>query len=149
MLKEFKQFALRGNVIDMAIGIIIGGAFGKIVTSLVNDVLMPPVGKLVGGIDFSRLFIDLSGRGFATLAEAKAATPPAPTINYGVFLQTVLDFVIVAFCIFVTVNQLHRMERKQPGPAPAPETKSCPYCLESIRIQATRCPNCTSELRAA
>jgi large conductance mechanosensitive channel len=149
VLKEFKQFALRGNVIDMAIGIIVGGAFGKIISSLVSDILMPPIGMLVGGIDFGRLFIDLSGRGFATLAEAKAATPPAPTINYGVFLQAVLDFVIVAFCIFATVNQLHRLERKQPGPTPVPETKTCPFCLESIRIQATRCPNCTSELEAA
>ena len=149
MLKEFKQFALRGNVVDMAVGIIIGAAFGKIISSLVNDVLMPPIGMMLGGIDFSRLFIDLSGQGFATLSEAKAATPPAPTINYGVFLQTVLDFVIVAFCIFLTINQLHRIERKQPGPTPAPETKTCPRCLESIRIQATRCPNCTSELEAA
>jgi len=147
MLKEFKAFAMRGNVLDMAIGIIIGAAFGKIVTSFVNDVLMPPIGLLVGGIDFSNLFINLTGKSYATLAEAKAAG--AAAIKYGVFLNTVLDFLIVAFAIFLLIRQVNRMTR-QPAQAPAPPTtKACSYCLSTILIKATRCPHCTSELRAA
>ena len=147
MLKEFKAFAMRGNVLDMAIGIIIGVAFGKIVTSFVNDVVMPPIGLLLGKVDFSNLFIDLSGKSYATLAEAKAAG--AATVKYGVFLNTVIDFIIVAFAIFLLVRQINRMKR-QPEVAPAPPTtKECPYCLSSIAIKATRCSHCTSELKAA
>ena len=147
MLKEFKAFAMRGNVLDMAIGIVIGVAFGKIITSFVNDVVMPPIGLLLGKVDFSNLFIDLSGKSYATLAEAKAAG--AATVKYGVFLNTVVDFIIVAFVIFMLVRQINRMKR-QPEVAPAaPTTKECAYCLSSIAIKATRCPHCTSELRAA
>lgn len=147
MLKEFKEFAMRGNVLDMAIGIILGAAFGKIVTSSVNDIVMPPIGLLLGKVDFSNLFINLAGRPYATLAEAKAAG--AATLNYGLFLNTVIDFTIVAFVIFLLVRQVNRLKR-QPEAAPAtPTTKECTYCLSSIPIKATRCPHCTSELRAA
>ncbi len=147
MLKEFKEFAMRGNVLDMAIGIIIGAAFGKIVTSFVNDVLMPPIGLLLGKIDFSNLFINLSEKPYATLADAKAAG--AAVIKYGVFLNTVLDFVIVAFAIFLLIRQVNRMTR-QPAAAPAePTIKACSYCLSSIPIKATRCPHCTSALATA
>ena len=147
MLKEFKEFTMRGNVLDMAIGIVIGVAFGKIVTSFVNDVVMPPIGLLLGKVDFSNLFIDLSGKSYATLAEAKAAG--AATIKYGLFLNTVVDFVIVAFVIFLLIQQINRMKR-QPEAAPAaPTTKECPYCLSSIAIRATRCSHCTSEVKAA
>ncbi len=147
MLKEFKEFAMRGNVLDMAVGIIIGAAFGKIVTSLVNDMLMPPIGLVLGKVDFSNLFIDLSGHQFAKLAEAKAAG--GATINYGLFLNTVIDFLIVAFAIFLLVRQINRMQR-QPEAAPAAiKTRECPYCFSSIDIKAIRCPHCTSELKAA
>ena len=146
MLKEFKEFAMRGNVLDMAVGIIIGAAFGKIVTSFVTDILMPPLGLLLGKTDFSGLFLNLSGKGYATLVEAKAAG--APTLNYGMFLNTVVDFLIVAFAIFLLVKQVNRMTSK-PAPAAAPTTKDCPYCVSAIPIKAVRCPNCTSELRAA
>ena len=147
MLKEFKEFTMRGNVLDMAIGIVIGVAFGKIVTSFVNDVVMPPIGLLFGKVDFSNLFIDLSGKSYATLAEAKAAG--AATIKYGLFLNTVVDFVIVAFVIFLLVRQINRMKR-QPEAAPAaPTTKECPYCLSSIAIKATRCSHCTSDVKAS
>ena len=147
MLKEFKEFAMRGNVLDMAIGIIIGAAFGKIITSFVNDVLMPPIGLVLGKVDFSNLFINLSGKSYDTLAAAKAAS--AATINYGLFLNTVIDFVIVAFAIFLLVKQVNRLQRKPEAPPAAPATKDCPYCLSSIALKATRCPHCTSELRAA
>ena len=147
MLKEFKEFAMRGNVLDMAVGIIIGAAFGKIITSLVGDVLMPPIGLLLGEIDFSKLFINLSGQHYASLADAKAAG--AATINYGTFINTVIDFVIVAFVIFLLIRQVNRLKR-QPEPAPAvPTTRECPFCLSVIPIKATRCPHCTSELKAA
>ncbi len=147
MLKEFKEFAMRGNVIDMAVGIIIGAAFGKIVSSFVGDVLMPPIGMILGTVDFSNLFINLSGKHYATVAEAKAAG--AATLNYGVFLNTVIDFVIVAFAVFLLVRQINRMQR-QPEAAPAvPTTRECIYCLSSIPVKATRCPHCTSELKAA
>lgn len=142
MLKEFKEFTMRGNVVDMAVGIIIGAAFGKIVTSFVGDVLMPPIGMLLGKVDFSNLFIDLSGTGFATLAEAQKAG--AATINYGLFLNTILDFVIVAFAIFLLIRQINRMKR-EPAPA-APDTRECPFCLSTVPLKATRCPHCTSEL---
>jgi len=142
MLKEFKAFAMRGNVLDMAVGIIIGAAFGRIITSLVNDILMPPIGLLLGKVDFSSLFLSLSGKSYTTLADAKAAG--AATINYGVFLNTVIDFVIVVFVIFLLVRQINRWN--QPAAAAA-TTKDCPYCCSAIPLQATRCPNCTSEIR--
>jgi large conductance mechanosensitive channel len=138
---------MRGNVLDMATGIIIGAAFGKIVSTFVSDVLMPPIGLLLGKVDFSNLFLNLSGKPVATLAEAKAAG--AATINYGLFLNTLIDFLIVAFAIFLLIRQVNRLKR-QPPPAPAvPTTKDCPYCLSSIAIKAIRCPHCTSELKLA
>jgi len=147
MWKEFKEFILRGSVLDLAIGIIIGAAFGKIVTSFVNDILMPPVGLLLGKVDFANLFINLSGQPYATLADAKAAG--AATINYGLFTNAVLDFIIVAFVIFLIVRQVNRMRRK-PAAVPAePTTKECPYCFSVIPIKALRCPNCTSDLKSA
>jgi large conductance mechanosensitive channel len=146
MLKEFKEFAMKGNVLDMAVGIIIGAAFGKIITSFVSDVLMPPIGLLLGKVDFSNLFINLSGQSYATLKDAKTAG--AATINYGVFFNTVLDFVIVAFAIFLLIRQVNRMKREQAAP-PVPTTKECSYCLSAIPIKATRCPHCTSDLKAS
>jgi large conductance mechanosensitive channel len=143
MFKEFKEFAMRGNVLDLAIGIIIGGAFGKIVTSFVNDLLMPPIGLLLGKVDFSSLYVNLSGQAFPSLAAAKEAG--AATINYGLFLNTVLDFVIVAFAVFLLVRQVNRWTVK---PAAAPTTKDCPYCYSAIALKATRCPNCTSEIKS-
>ena len=146
MWKEFKEFIMRGSVLDLAIGIIIGAAFGKIVTSFVNDILMPPVGLLLGKVDFTNLFINLSGQPYATLADAKAAG--AATINYGLFINAVLDFVIIAFVIFLIVRQVNRMRRK-PAAVPAePTTKECPYCFSVIPIKALRCPNCTSDLKS-
>ena len=145
MLKEFNEFARRGNVVDMAIGIIIGGAFGKIISSLVGDVLMPPIGKLMGNLDFSNLFFALNGQVYESLKAAKDAG--APTINYGLFVNTVLDFVIVAFVIFMLVKQLNRLKKE--APAAAPETKECPYCFSQIALKATRCVGCTSEIKAA
>jgi len=142
MFKEFKEFVMRGNVLDLAVGIIIGAAFGKIVTSLVNDILMPPIGLVLARVDFTNLFFDLSGTHHATLDEAKKAG--AATINYGVFLNNVIDFVIVAFLIFIVVRQANKL-RSQPAAA-APNTKECPYCASAIPIQAKRCPNCTSQL---
>jgi large conductance mechanosensitive channel len=144
MVKEFKEFAMRGNVIDMAVGIIIGVAFGKIISSLVNDIIMPPIGKLLGNVDFSNLFINLGGQSFASLKAAQEAG--AATINYGVFFNTVLDFLIVAFAIFLLLKQLNRfMKKKEEAPA-APNEKECPQCLSKIPIKATRCAFCTSEL---
>ncbi len=143
MLKEFKEFAVRGNVVDMAVGIVIGAAFGKIVTSFVSDMLMPPIGLLMGKVDFSNLFINLSATSYGTLAEAKAAG--APTLNYGLFLNTLIDFVIVAFAIFLFVRQMNRLRRSEAPPPPA--TKDCAYCLSAIPVLATRCPHCTSELK--
>ena len=146
MLKEFKEFAMRGNVIDLAVGVIIGAAFGTIVKSLVDDVLMPPIGLLVGGLDFSNLFISLSGAPYPSLAAAKEAG--APTINYGVFLNNVLNFLIVAFAVFLLVRQIKRLKRETPVPPPAPTETPCPYCISPIPLAATRCPRGTSELRA-
>jgi large conductance mechanosensitive channel len=142
MFKEFKEFVMRGNVVDMAVGIIIGAAFGKIVTSLVSDVVMPPIGLVLGKVDFTNLFIDLSGGAYQTLDAAKKAG--AATINYGVFLNTIIDFLIVSFFIFLVVRQANKLKR-QPAPA-APNTKDCPYCATAIPIPAKRCPNCTSQL---
>jgi len=141
VLKEFRQFAMRGSVIDLAVGVIIGAAFGKIVTSFVSDVLMPPIGLLLGNVDFSSLFIALNGQAYASLAEAQAAG--APTLNYGLFINTVIDFVIVAFAIFLLIRAINRMHR--PAPADA-TTKDCPYCFSAIPVKATRCPQCTSQL---
>lgn len=142
MLKEFRDFAMRGNVLDMAIGVIIGGAFGKIVSSLVSDVLMPPLGLVLGKVDFSSLFLNLSNTPQPSLAAAKAAG--TPTLNYGVFLQTMFDFVIIAFVIFMLVKQVNRL-KKEP-PAGPPTTKDCPHCLSTISIKATKCAHCTSNL---
>ena len=146
MFKEFKTFAMRGNV-DLAVGVIIGAAFGKIVTSFVSDVLMPPIGLLLGKVDFSNLFIDLSGQHHATIAEAKAAG--AATLNYGLFVNNIIDFLFVAFAVFLLVRQVNRFN-KEPEAAPAaPTTKDCPFCLSAIPLKATRCPNCTSQLESA
>ena len=144
MWKEFRDFAVKGNVIDMAIGVIIGGAFGKIVSSLLSDVLMPPLGLLMGRVDFSSLFISLNGQSYPSLQAAKAAG--APTINYGVFLDTVLNFTIVAFVIFVAIKQINRLKREAPAPAAAPTTKECRYCLSTIPLKATRCAHCTADV---
>ncbi|MGB6483206.1 MAG: large conductance mechanosensitive channel protein MscL [Candidatus Acidiferrales bacterium] len=141
MLKEFKEFAMKGNVMDMAVGIIIGAAFGRIVTSLVSDVIMPPVGLLLGRVDFNDLFFNISGTGYPTLAAAKAAG--AATINYGTFVNTVIDFLIVAFVIFLVVKQINRWTTK-PGPPPTPTTRNCPYCLSTIPLKATKCAFCTA-----
>jgi large conductance mechanosensitive channel len=143
MLKEFKAFAMRGNVLDMAIGIILGGAFGRIVSSLVADVLMPPIGLVLGRVDFASLFVNLSGSSYPSVAAAKAAG--APTLNYGLFLQAIVDFVIVAFVIFLLVRQVNRWTRPVPAPA-APTTRDCPYCLLAIPIKATRCAHCTADV---
>lgn len=143
MLEEFKKFAMRGNVVDMAVGIIIGGAFGKIVTSLVNDVIMPPIGKILGGVDFKDLFINIGGTSYASLAEAQKAG--AATINYGLFINTVLDFLIVAFAIFMVIQGLTRLRKKE-----APETvttKNCPECLSEIPLAAKRCKFCAVEIK--
>jgi large conductance mechanosensitive channel len=145
MLKEFKEFALRGNVIDMGVGIIIGAAFGKIVSSLVSDVLMPPLGLLLGKVDFTNLFFDLSRHGYASLAAAKAAG--APTINYGLFINTLIDFTLVAFALFILIKQVNRWVKKPaPSPEAGPAAKTCKYCFSTVPMQATRCAHCTSEI---
>ncbi len=143
MLKEFKDFVMRGNVLDLAVAVIIGGAFGKIITSFVNDVLMPPFGLLLGGVDFANLFIPLDGQTYESLETAKTAG--AATLNYGVFINTIIDFLIIALVIFLIVKAANKM--KKPAPAAAPTTKECPHCFTTISIKATRCPNCTSELK--
>lgn len=145
MLKEFKTFVMRGNVLDLAVAVIIGGVFGKIVSSLVNDVLMPPIGLVVGKVDFSSLYFNLSPNTYASLAEAQKAG--APIIKYGLFVNTVIDFIIVSSVIFLVVRLANRLQRQQAAAAPAaPTTKECPYCLSSIPLKATRCGHCTSEL---
>jgi large conductance mechanosensitive channel len=147
MIKEFKEFAMRGSVLDMAVGIIIGAAFGQIVNSFVQDILMPPIGRLLGHVDFSNLFVSLSGTHYDTLAAAKAAG--AATLNYGLFLNTVINFLIVAFAVFLLVRQVNRLAQK-PAPAPvAPATRDCPYCLSAVPAKAMKCAHCTSELRPA
>jgi len=149
MLKEFKEFAMRGNAMDMAVGIIIGAAFGAIVASLVADVIMPPIGLLLGKVDFSNLFVVLkSGEvagPYATLAAAKQAG--AVTLNYGTFINTIVSFLIIAFAVFLVVRQVNRLRAKAAEPPPAPATKECPYCLSAVPIKATRCPFCTSTLK--
>jgi large conductance mechanosensitive channel len=142
MLKEFRDFVMRGNVVDLAVGVIIGGAFGKIITSLVTDVIMPPIGLLLHGVDFSNLFLSLNGQAYTTLADAQKAG--APTLNYGNFINNVIDFIIVALVIFLMIRAINKLHR--PAPASAPTTKECPYCFSSIPLKATRCPNCTSQL---
>jgi large conductance mechanosensitive channel len=144
MLKEFRDFIARGNVVDLAVGVVIGIAFGAIVTSLVNDIIMPPIGMLLNGINFKDLFYALNGKTYPSLAAAQAAG--APTINYGIFINNVINFLIVALVIFMLVKGINRLKR--PAPAASPTTKECPYCHTTIPIKATRCPNCTSELKA-
>lgn len=145
ILKEFKEFAMKGNVVDLATGVIIGGAFGKIVTSLVNDIIMPLISLATGKLDFSNLFISLDGSHYATFEEAKNAG--AATLNYGAFITNIIDFLIIAFSIFIIIKQLNRFKR-EPVPA-TPTTKSCPFCQSVIHIEAKRCPNCTSDISAA
>ena len=147
-IEEFQKFIMRGNVIDMAVGVIIGAAFGKIVTSLVNDILMPPIGLLLGKVDFANLFLSLSGQTYASLAEAQKAG--APTLNYGVFINNIINFLIVAFVIFMLIKQINRVTAPKNAPAPAASTtKECAFCCSSIPIKATRCAHCTSELTHA
>jgi len=150
ILKEFREFVLRGNVIDMAVGIIVGASFGKIVSSLVNDILMPPLGMLLGSVDFSNIYINLSGKSFASLSAAKAAG--APTINIGLFLNNVFDFTIVAFALFFTIKQINilRTQKKKDEPIPAdivPTKKQCPYCYFDIPVEAVKCGHCGSEMK--
>jgi large conductance mechanosensitive channel len=142
MINEFKQFIMRGNVVDLAVGVVIGAAFGKIVTSFVEDILMPPIGMALGNVDFSSLFISLSGKDFPSVAAAKAAG--AATLNYGIFLNNILNFVIIAFAIFILIKQINRMQ--QPAPA-SPSTKDCPFCLSAVPLGASKCAHCTSELK--
>ena len=141
MLQEFRQFAMRGNVIDLAVGVIIGTAFGKIITSLVNDILMPPIGLILGNVDFGNLFVALDRGDYASLTDAQTAG--APTLNYGLFINTVIDFIIVAFVIFLLVRGINRLHQTKPAES---DTKDCPFCFSSISIKATRCPECTSQL---
>lgn len=143
MIEEFKKFVMRGNVLDLAIGIIIGAAFGKIVSSLVNDILMPPIGKILGGVNFTDFFINLSGGSYDTLAAAKEAG--AATINYGAFLNTVIEFLIVALAVFLLMRSINKLVTPPPPP-PAPESKECPFCLTKVPVKASRCPACTSQL---
>jgi len=142
MFKEFRDFIMRGNILDLAVGIVLGVAFGTVIASFVNDILMPPIGLLLGGVDFTNLFVTLSGERYPTLEAAKAAG--AATINYGVFINTVINFIIVAFVIFLMVRQVNRMRR----PA-EPGTRECPFCFSPVSVRATRCPNCTSALQRA
>lgn len=142
MIKEFKEFISKGNVMDLAVGVIIGGAFGKIVTSLVNDVIMPIIGILTGGINFADRFINLSGTEYATIAAAEEAG--AAILKYGTFIQNIIDFLIIAFVIFIVIKQINRFKREE-EPAPA-TTKECPFCKSEVPLEATRCPHCTSEL---
>jgi large conductance mechanosensitive channel len=143
MYSEFKTFIMRGNVVDLAVGVIIGASFGKIVTSFVEDILMPPIGLALGNVDFSNLFINLSGKEYPSVAAAKAAG--AATLNYGIFFNNILNFLIIAFAIFMLIKQINRMQR--PGPAAAPTTKDCPYCLSAVPLKATKCAHCTAELK--
>jgi large conductance mechanosensitive channel len=146
ILQEFKEFAVRGNVVDMAVGILVGAAFGKIVSSFVQDIVMPPLGLITGRIDFSSLYINLSGTEYPSLQAAKQAG--AATINYGIFLNNLISFLIVAICVFFIVKQINNLKRKEDTESVAPTQKSCPYCFQSISIRATRCPHCTSQLEA-
>ncbi len=152
MLKEFREFAMRGNVVDMAVGIIIGAAFGTIVKSLVSDIIMPPIGLALGKVDFANLFIILKhgvevAAPYASLADAQAAG--AVTLNYGTFINTIISFIIVAFAVFMLIRNINKLRRKEEAPPPEPTTKECPHCFSTIPIKAIRCPMCTSELKAA
>jgi len=150
MLKEFKEFALRGSVMDMAIGIVIGAAFGAIISSLVADVIMPPIGLLLGKVDFSNLFVVLKSGAtpgpYGTVVAAKQAG--AVTLNYGVFINTIISFLIIAFAVFLLIRSINRLKRKAEAPTAAPATKECPFCFSVIPVKATRCPSCTSQLKA-
>jgi large conductance mechanosensitive channel len=146
LMKEFREFAARGNVVDLAVGVIIGAAFGKIITSLVNDIVMPPIGMAIGRIDFKSMFVALNRQQYASLADAQKAG--APTINYGIFLNTVFEFLIIAFVIFLLVRQLNRLKTPSPTP-PTEDARDCPFCVSRISLKATRCPHCTSELGAS
>src|SRR5580765_2510308 len=145
MLKEFKEFAMKGPVIELAVGVIIGAAFGKIVSSLVDDIIMPPIGRMLGNVDFANLFVNLSDKDYPSVALAKAAG--AATINYGIFFNTILNFLIIAFVLFLIIRQINAMKKPAPAPAAAPMTKECPYCLSEVPIRATKCAHCTSELK--
>jgi len=152
MVKEFKEFAVKGNVMDMAVGIIIGAAFGTIVKSLVADVIMPPIGLLLGNVDFSNLFMILKDGSqamgaYATLADAQAAG--AVTLNYGQFINTIISFLIVAFAIFIVIKNMNKLKREEPVPVAEPTTKECPHCFSTIHIKAAKCPHCTSSLQGA
>ncbi len=151
MFKEFREFAMKGSVIDMAVGIIIGAAFGTIVNSLVQDVIMPPIGLLLGNVDFTNIFAVLKegkvAGPYASVAAAKAAG--AVTINFGVFVNTIISFILIAFAVFLLVRTINRLRRQEVAPAPVPTTKECTYCLSAIPIKATRCPHCTSELKGS
>jgi large conductance mechanosensitive channel len=144
MFNEFKQFIMRGNVVDLAVGVVIGAAFGKIVTSFVEDILMPPIGLALGKVDFSNLFINLSGKDYPSVAAAKSAG--AATLNYGIFFNNIFNFVIIAFAIFLLIKQINRMHKAEPA-APAPAMKDCPYCLSAVPLRATKCAHCTAELK--
>ena len=143
MLKEFKEFAMKGPVVDLAVGVIIGAAFGKIIASLVDDIIMPPIGRMLGNVDFANLFINLSDKVYPSVAAAKAAG--AATINYGIFFNAIFNFVIIAFVLFILIRQLNAM--KKPAPAATPSTKDCPHCLSAVPLKATRCAHCTSDLK--
>ena len=147
MFKEFKEFVMRGSVIDMAVGIIVGAAFSSIVNSLVNDILMPPIGLLLKGVDFSNLYVSLTGEAFDSLADAQAAG--AATLNYGLFINAVINFLIIALVIFLLMKAINQLRREPEGEPAPPTTKECPYCLSTVPIKATRCPHCTSQLEAA
>lgn len=151
MLKEFKEFAMRGNVVDMAVGIIIGVAFGAIIGSFVADVLMPPIGLLLGHVDFSNVFVVLKHGAmpgpYASLAAAKQAG--AVTLNVGIFINTIISFLIIAFAVFLVIRSINRLKKKEEAPAPVPTTKECPFCYSAIPLKATRCPHCTSQLAGA
>jgi large conductance mechanosensitive channel len=143
MLAEFKKFAMRGNVIDLAAGVILGGAFGKITSSLVEDIVMPPIGLILGKVDFGNLFISLTGQHYPSLAAAKEMG--AATLNIGLFLNTLINFVIVSFALFLLIRQVNRLQPKEVA-VPIPSTKDCPFCLSAVPLKATRCPHCTSQL---
>ena len=144
IVSEFKEFAMKGNVVDLAVGVIIGGAFGKIVDSFVKDVVMPIIGRMLGGVDFKHLYLNLGDKVFETLEAAEKAG--APIVKYGAFINSVVDFVIIAFAIFMAIKVMNRLKRAEEAPAAAPTTRECPHCLSAIPLKATRCPHCTSQL---
>ena len=145
IVSEFKEFAMKGNVVDLAVGVIIGGAFGKIVDSFVKDVVMPVIGRMLGGVDFKHLYLNLGDKAFETLEAAEKAG--APIVKYGAFINSVVDFVIIAFAIFMAIKVMNRLKRAEEAPAAAPTTRECPHCLSAIPLKASRCPHCTSQLQ--